>query len=135
MGLREDITAEGIASSETVQLGEHLVTGNVMLPCGCHWPLERDCVLLIIAGGRHSLNTTKFGQRIDTMSLEGLDQLLNRLLNETVSFCVIDNRYLLHGVVNKERWISLEGEMAEGTKEKGGLRNGTRYALERLAPF
>lgn len=75
----EDVSAEGVVRREPPKLRKHLIRADVVGPCGCHGALESERILFAIAGGGYALDTAELSESVDSVGLEGLDELAGRL--------------------------------------------------------
>lgn len=82
VGIIHESAAERVVGRQAAQLGEELVAGDVVHPRGRHGLLEGARVDLVAAGGGDALDAAELREGVDAVRREGVDELLDRGLED-----------------------------------------------------
>lgn len=69
------VSCDGVVWREAAQLGDELLRGHVVDPCGGHGLLEGFCVVGVAACCGYAFDATEFGEGVDAVGVEGFDEL------------------------------------------------------------
>jgi len=75
----QNLAAEGVVRRQAAELREHLVAADIVGPSGRHRALEGAGIFLAVAACRYALDAAELRQSVDTMGLQGFNELTDRL--------------------------------------------------------
>lgn len=95
MGLVDQFAGDGVVSCEASHLSQELVAVDVVDPGRRHGFLKGSGILLVVASGRHALNSAQLSQGVHSVCLERFNKLLVGRLVQEEKKCLLAFRQIL----------------------------------------